>query len=211
MATKKPARQTKNSPKNLKRILLIFGSVAVVVAIAVLVWFLCFILYRLNILEQEGAAIKPMIVQASENLNHDAVIEPSTGKVYIPEKRLVFQYNPDAPRLAYSSYEQVEQSPAYVMVANRQQLDIDEAKIYGQPTLIETFDRIPAFQACTRQIQIYFGTPRQDQLTVPGRAVLMFTKKLADGRTVTVYTERNSDCEAPVSKILPVIQTIDSY
>jgi hypothetical protein len=202
MATK-TKRQAKHSHKRL--ILYSAAGLAVVLILAVQAALFMNLYQRSERLAPDK--IQTLIVEAMRSLYRDAVIEPVSGKVYVPETRLAFQNGDGTLRIVYSAVK----DPDTVTVTDKKLLNRNVAKIYSAQSLAETFDRVPELQACARQVHILFSPASNVTGFSENDVKPEFTRKLADGRTVYAYTEKNSPCTADNTELLALLQTVQSY
>lgn len=149
--------------------------------------------------------ITTLILQAAEGLNAPAPIDAKTGKVYIPQAKLVLpaRTSTAGSELHYRYSSAQDGQPEELAIVNEYGFRQARTEMISAMNLEDTFTEVPALQACLRGYQIYFA-PIADT-----KNPLTFSKKLGDGRTVYVYLDsgckqRNPDFEA-------YLKQIDSY
>lgn len=212
MASRKSEPKQEHSRKKLY-VLSVVGTVLALVLVAQTA--AIFFIYKQNhILGADK--IQLLIATSIQNMFRDAVIEPSTNKVYIPDGKLVFQGASDSPRLLYAPSYMTDENGATVAVesvtiADKRVVNGKISKLYSSHGLDSTFEFVPELQACTRQIQLLFAPASENSLVSPESAVLAFTKAVADGRTLYVYTEKDSPCKEDNSQLMDLLRTVESY
>ncbi len=185
-----------------KRKLAAIGVMAIVTAITVANSLTLVYLYYSGRISYDNDKIVHLILRGSQLTSKPAVIEPLSGKVYLPDAKLVLP--PASEEVGEIVY---RYSPAYDVNSKEEiniarTIDIVSAgsKIISAPEDIEKkFEGVPELQACSRGIRITF---EPDAALEP-----VATKKLTNGKTAHFYTEVL--CNNP--QLITYVQQIDSY
>lgn len=202
---KKKTRLKRITPKILGVVILV---TLLILMVLVQFWFNNHLLNRVQVLE--GQKIERLITESIKAINKDPVIEPISGKVYLIEPRLVLPaYPQQLIRGIHYGY-----SPALVDVKDEEELQItsDIALNYGitglrtAQGLNGVFDAVPTAQACTRQMIIKFKPGSESSFT--GYSPVS-TRKLADGRTLELFTA--DQCNYEADELVKYIEQIQSY
>lgn len=144
----------------------------------------------------ETEKIKTMAIEGVRSLESPPVINPATGKEYIPSARLVLPargelapaYHGDKDMVHFNERTNVNQAVGLVLNANG---------------IEDTFEQIPYLQACSRQLAILFKQENSDEYK------LIHSKDLLDGRTAYIY--KNDKCQADASNLVEYIKNVESY
>lgn len=186
-----------------KLILLASFGLLLIVALAVQLAIYEDIYRRLDAQEQQGTTIKTLVVESVRNAQRETVTDPVSGKVYIPDARLVLSGSADAPRLSYSG------DKTELNIAQDAVVDQAVAGVYSGQSLNDTFNHVPCLQACSRQIVLRFQAPDKNNAVRSDHMKQVFTKQLADKRTVYAY--QDTGCASSADTLITYLQTIQSY
>jgi hypothetical protein len=179
--------------KNLKYIILIFGATLLVVLATQV--FLIKELYRRTDTSSDWK-IQALIVQAISDDQSEPVIDPLSGKEYIPVARLVLPPSGEV-RTVYSG------DKDYVHFSEKTNLNQAITSVYNAQNIDETFAQVPELQACSRQVELQFEQKNEDDLRQ------VYDKKLADGRMA--YFFLNDQCSGDSQTLLEYLKQIQSY
>ncbi|HEX7259956.1 MAG TPA: hypothetical protein VF272_03425 [Candidatus Saccharimonadia bacterium] len=147
-----------------------------------------------------GDRLATTIVRAGENLNRPLVIEPLSGKAYIPAAKLVLPAATDSlGEVLYRYYPPVNGSTAELYLASKSDMRSAEIPLLSSKDVNGLFATVPTFQACGRGIHITFQPEKE------GAAVA--TKRLGSGTTAYFYDEPK--CQNP--DLLDYAKQITSY
>ena len=162
------------------------------------------LLDRQSVRRNDNSHIANLIIRASQQLNKPAVIEPQSGKVYLPDAKLVLP----TPRQGtgdvvyfYSSQSSADNLKEEVNVASVQDSRAAESEILNksQQDARILFDVVPKLQACNRGVRIGYEPDTTNKAVT--------TKTLNNGRMAYFYTEKG--CDNPTW--LEYVKQIDSY
>lgn len=163
---------------------------------------LLYLFFYRQINRQDNTQIISLINKAIDNLHKPAVIEPVSGKVYLPDAKLVLPaHKVELGDVSYiyapaSEYMKEEVNVTSVKDLKVAKLELDK----GMNTELETaFAAVPKLQSCSRGIRIGYE-PESEYKPVA-------TKKLSNNKTVYFYTEEL--CKNP--EFLEYVKQIDSY
>lgn len=144
--------------------------------------------------------ISYLLAEALDNVSRPGVIDPKTNNVYLAQARLVL---PPAPgsigQVEYAYIPSSGNIQAEVQVANSSDAEMSRQAIINGQSLAAIYNAVPKAQACVRGISIFYQAQS-------GRDSA-FTKKLANGQTIYLYTEPN----CPDSNFLSYVEQINSY
>lgn len=155
--------------------------------------------------------ITSMIIEAASAVNKPAVVEPTSKKVYLPDANLVLPPTPQSlPSLlyAYSPSFDGTDAEANVTVTNAVSVGVSKLRnAEGQGLMRRDsrtlFTAVPDLQVCVRGVHVVFGSKTTYDK-------LQFTKTLADGRTMHVYTEAKS-CAYNLQPLVEYLRGAQSY
>lgn len=184
----------KNNPTSIH-----FAYIAIIVLIAVVIA-LCAALYELNKIYTQSVRdnFRALAFSGMNNLNQipesdeiNTLLFPA-NKVKFPrptDESIMVQYVQDPENSTLNINDGI--SSRYFMYEESKEDD-------GV--------RIGKAQACMRQVYVRFENAQDE---APSNFELVTTKKLADGRTVTIY--KNKDCSRNTDKLLEQVKQIESY
>lgn len=167
---------------------------------------------------ENGTILATLIGDATEQLNKPAPVDPSTGKVYIPEAHLVLPPYTGLGQIEYQ-YDSVQNSGengAEVHLTSSTILNLAKGKMWDDVANAnnrlawqgynssELFNDVPSLQACTRGIQVFYT-----KQNLGGDYVYQGSHKLNDGRTLYVYSE--SDCAQDQAVVIALAKQAQSY
>lgn len=198
----KKAKASKRTKQHIYSYVLGIVVALLVIAVAVLSYF-SFYMWQI-IKSENGTTVKILIMQAIDSLSNPAPIEATTGKVYVPQARLALPPPPytvgQAVRYQYSPT--FEDMPEELRIVNTYGVMDARSRLIGAANLEDAFKAVPELQACARGYLLSF-TARTDAGDV------VFTKRLSDGRELTVYLE--TDCKQKNEFFENYLKTIDNY
>jgi hypothetical protein len=159
-----------------------------------------------------------LISDAARQLNKPAPVDPTTGKIYIPEARLVLPSYTGLGQIEYQyeSGQNTSNNAAEVHLTSSLILNLSESKLwvdiansnnrtawqsYNESNI---FNSIPSLQACTRGVQLFYS-----KQNLGGDFIFQGDHKLNDGRTLYVYSE--SDCKQDQSAVINLAKQAQSY
>ena len=158
-----------------------------------------------------GEPITSMIIESVQATLKPAVQEPVSKKVYLPDASLVLPpYPQNMPNVLYNYSPSFDGSDAEANVTLTNAVSVGISKVrnaestsqlHGSPAAI--FNAVPGLQVCARGVHVVFGS----KTTYPK---LQFTKTLADGRTMHVYTESRS-CTYDLQPLVQYLRDAQSY
>ena len=165
-----------------------------------------------------GAIVTSLISEAAQELNKPAPIEPTTGKEYIPEARLVLpaytgfgqiEYMYEAGQRTSNFETEVHLTSSAILNAAENKVRVDDANANNRMAwqsydTTAIFNSIPSLQACTRGVQIFFS-----KQALGANFVFQDSHKLIDGRTLYVYSE--SACKQDQSAVIDLAKQAQSY
>lgn len=155
--------------------------------------------------------IAAMIIQAVRGVTKPAVLEPVSKKVYLPDAGLVLPpYPQNMPNIEYGYTPSIGGSDAEASVTLGNAINVGISKLLNaQSRSVEQhdpnklFNEVPNLQVCVRGVHVVFGNQSTyDQL--------QFTKQLADGRTMRVYTEKQA-CAYNLQPLVEYLRDAQSY
>lgn len=169
-----------------------------------------------------NAVVAHLIGSAADALNKPAPLDAPTGKVYIPDARLVMPPYTDAMGSIEYFYDNSGGLPASSpvvhltssvimnMAKNKLWIAMANNNSVGAPSAHEhdelgMFQEVPSLQACARGVQLYFSPQSRKQ---PALA-LQDSHQLRDGRTVYVYSE--PACKQDQSAVIALAKQSQSY
>lgn len=201
MAVKRKKIQQKHYP--IKIILLTLGTVFVLAWLAVLTALTAINWQRLDAVETEK--IRTLIIDAVEVLNNDPVVEPLSGKVYLPDAKLVLPpfATDENIRFEYSYSPAADGQVEEVRLSSKSNMEHSIGLLVSSRTYEETFERVPELQACSRQILLQY-----EPYDGPDY-VLVHTKKLSNQRDLYMYNEKN--CKKDASRLTDYLKQVESY
>lgn len=173
-----------------------------IVAILVNSVALLYLFFYRQINRQDNTQIIGLINKAIDNLHKPAVIEPVSGKVYLPDARLVLPAHAvELGDIEYRYSPAIEGTYEEINVTSVKDLRIAKLELdkgaYGD--LETAFSAVPRLQSCSRGIRITY-VPESENKPVA-------TKKLSNNKTAYFYAE--DLCKNP--EFLEYVKQIDSY
>jgi hypothetical protein len=162
---------------------------------------------------QNVNAVTNLIIQAMQGINKPAVVEPVSKKVYLPDASLVLPPPPQdlgqSLLYVYLSSSDGSDAGANVTLSNAVNSEIAKLESLQQSSNAwntrpsPAFDEVPRAQACVRGVHLVFGNKlKYDNL--------VFTKQLADGRTMHIYTEATK-CPYNLDPLANYLKQAQSY
>ncbi len=160
----------------------------------------------------DQSTITHVIINAVRGLHKPAPVEPTTGKVYLPEARLVLPAADSLQHVLYSNPSEQE-----VQITTSEILNQAETKLWTAPASLSQvdaktelkvkamFSEVPNLQACSRGVQLFFSPQDFDESTVQLHA----TKTLANSKTIYLYTD--ATCEGDLDKLAEYVKQAESY
>jgi hypothetical protein len=193
-----PKRSTR--PLTSRLPIYIFTAVSALALIA-LTLFVAGLHARVSTLETQG--IKDALIDSVRSLNSPLAVEAQTGRQFIPALHLVLPAELES-RMYSRGVGALDGNTVWLAGAENQLQAI--ARVRSGSTLQDTLKQVDVLQKCSRQIVLTTAssTPREsnDPLT------LKATKKLKDGRTVSVY---QNDCPFGAEPMLRSLDHLESY
>lgn len=163
--------------------------IVIAVGILALVVVVCsFFIYALAREAEQSSAnrIGQLVVNAVDNLSTPIPIDAQTGKLFVAQTKLVLPPNTLSLPVEYRYWEGDKANPAgEVHIPDTVAALRYRALVLASSTTQKMFEEIPELQACTRGYTIAFAP--QDSLE---NNKLVFTKQLADGRTLYAYRDK---------------------
>lgn len=207
----KPAKRSLQLPP--RRRVFFITAITVLLFVAVLqVAFVVAIFRAKRWVYMVGAeqSVTQLIVDAVDGLHKPAPVDGPTGKVYMPDARLVLPPANIATEIFYSNVgdsqtPELQITARYIVGQAKAKLRSAQQQPNYSGSVRGIFEHVPELQACSRGVQLYFSKPNLDsaQFTDHG------TKQLADGRTVYLYTEPL--CQADMTDLVAYIKQAQSY
>jgi len=189
-------------------------AIVIVIGAATLVLQLVFdvALYRrVASMPQNQEPIASMIIDSIRGVTRPATIEPVSKKVYLPDISLVLPpYPQDFSTIQYSYSPPIDGVDAEANVTTANAISVGISRIrnaqsaamqHHNPTAL--FDAVPSAQVCVRGLHVVFGSKTTYKH-------LEFTKKLADGRTMNVYSEAQR-CAYDLDSLTAYLRQAQSY
>lgn len=152
---------------------------------------------------------KTLLVNALQGLNKDALVEPSTGRVYLPEPRLMlpayppeiftgieYTYSPAAPEVSHE----------VLHITSKLAMDYGTSTLHNYSNIDKMFDAVPVAQACSRQIIITFKPGTKPDFENYSKIA---SQQLQDGRQITMF--KSDICEQDSETLTAYLQQIQSY
>lgn len=151
--------------------------------------------------KEDNTVLTSLIINAIEDLNRPLVIEPTTGKAYIPSARLMLPpADATLGEVEYYYFPPAENAPAEVHLSSRNSVGpATSAVISASPDVEALFAAVPKLQACSRGVTINFAQQSDREAAA--------NKLLASGKMAYFYTEK----KCPNDKLLEYAKQIDSY
>lgn len=205
--TKQPSKKAKNTtPLPRQKLAIITLGIITFMLIVLMAVGTYFLYYLWKAQERESnTKITTLILQAIDGLDSPIPIEAQTGKAYMPQVRLTLPQRPSTvgAELEYRYSPAQDDYPEELSIPNIYGFWAARSLMINGQNMEETFAAVPALQSCARGYQLQFKPATDTQNP------LIFTKPLADGRTLHVYldsgcSERNQDFE-------DYLKQIDSY
>lgn len=204
---------------NKRKIVLYLASAVVAVLLVGQVFIdICVFRSVIMVRPEYGTIITTLIGDATKQLNKPAPVDPATGKVYIPEARLVLpaytglgqiEYMYEGGQYASSNTAEIHLTSSAILNLAQNKLRVDNANANNRMAWqsyngSSVFASVPSLQACTRGVQLFYA--RQS----PG-GVFLFqgARQLNDGRTLYIYTENN--CKQNQSIVVDLAKQAQSY
>lgn len=170
--------------------------------------------------DQGKSVITSMIIAAANGSNRPAVVEPVSGKVYIPEAKLVLPpYGTGMTPILYNYMPTVSGSsaPTELQVAMSGLVNAAESRLWiaqqynspwHTPDPTAVFKEVPGLQACVRGLHVFFVPS-----SIYGRGMKeVVTKPLKDGRTMYVYDEQHcAQGDGGLASLAQYLQQAQSY
>jgi len=201
MPTKKKSNK-QSSSISWRNVLVI--SLAVVVGLGVVAQ-ICFNRYVLRELNNGQPSIRTMLSDALVALNRPATVDGPTGKVYLPEAKLVLPaYTPTVGELLYTYAPPVDSVQAHLTLTTRAVAARTVGALKNTPSLDEALTKLPEAQACSRQFLLSF-----EKLSSWTDYEELFTKTLQDGRTLHVAVA--NECKAGSEALREYLRDAESY
>jgi len=198
----KKAKGNNHTKQQIYRYALGIVLALLVIAVALLGYFS---LYMWQIIKSEnGTTVKILIMQAIDGLSSPAPIEATTGKVYIPQARLVLPAPPQTigPEVRYQYSPSWEDTPEELRIVNMFGVMSARSQLMGAANLEDAFKAVPELQSCARGYSLSFN--KRDDV-----GDLVFNKVLANGRELNVYLE--PACQQKNEDFENYLKTIDNY
>lgn len=165
-----------------------------------------------------GTILATLIDDATEQLNKPAPVDPSTGKVYIPEARIVMpaytglgqiEYQYEAGQYAGSNGTEIHLTSSTILNLAKNKLwdnvaNANSRSAWQGYNSNELFNAVPSLQACTRGVQVFYS-----KQALGGDYAFQGSHKVNDGRTLYVYSE--SDCAQDQSAVISLAKQAQSY
>lgn len=155
--------------------------------------------------------ITSMIIEAVRSMTKPAVLDPVSKRVYLTDANLVLPpYPQNMSDILYSYNPSFDRADAEASVTLASAISVSAAKLRNAESqgLVSRdsttiFTAVPDLQVCARGVHVVFGTKTTYDH-------LQFTKTLADGRTMHVYTEKQS-CAYNLQPLVTYLQQAQSY
>lgn len=206
---KSKTTQRKQKQQTIKKALIIIGVVALLGQL-VFNWLVYSSLQR----TQADTQVADIIVRAIDDMLQPAAVDAASGKVYLSEQKLVLPVSEVGPILYHSGIggDEVSLTSKPIMIDAKSRMYNKSQQYHSvfssnlQKVFEEIFDQVPNLQACSRVVHIAVGEhePTEDGYEVAD------TKRLTDGRTVTIYKE--TGCTSPdLDKFVKYVRELDSY
>ncbi len=176
--------------------------VASFIVLTALVLFNTVLALELLKLSRNDNQMPNIIVKAIENLNQPIVIEPLSGRAYIPSAKLVLPPNNDLAEVVYRHSPGETGFTEGVTLSTVSDIGQASAAVLGSPDHNAVFAGIPKLQACARAVHVKFGTESLDTTIKPAG-----TKTLSNKKVVHFYTEPL----CPNPELLEYAKQINSY
>jgi len=165
-----------------------------------------------------GTGYATLIELHAKNLIKPAPVEAKTGKIYIPQARLVLppytgfgqvEYMYDAGQHTSNNATVINLTSSSIINSAINKLWIDIAKAnnltalnsHNPPNFITS---MPSLVACTRGVRIFYS-----KQNLSGNYIFQNSHKLSDGRTLYIYS--NNHCKQNQSAIITLASEAQSY
>jgi hypothetical protein len=165
-----------------------------------------------------GTVFATLVEDATKQLNKPAPVDAKTGKIYIPQARLVLpsytgfgqvEYMYEAGQYTSDNATEIHLTSSSILNSAENKLWVDIANannrtVWQSYNSSNLFTSLPSLQACTRGVQIFYS--RQN---LGSDYVFQNSHKLSDGRTLYIYSE--SGCKQDQSAIITLASEAQSY
>ena len=199
----------------------VFYLACIAIAVLVLFQLLIDVSVLRNVMQvrpEDGTILATLIGNATEPLNKPAPVDPSTGKIYIPEAHLMLptysglgqiEYQYDSAQDSGSNGAEIHLTSSTILSLAKGKLWDDVANANNRQAwqgynANELFNDVPSLQACTRGVQIFYT-----KQNLGGDYVYQGSHKLNDGRTLYIYSE--SECTQDQTPIITLAKQAQSY
>jgi hypothetical protein len=145
--------------------------------------------YRTATNQALAEPIRSQILEAIEGGLRDAPVEAKTGDIYFPEVRLYLPRPEVYSKLTYRT--DATEQPGEITITDRAVIHRQKAQLMNARDGDELFERVPKLQACARGVLLASTTDSAGSSFY--KPELKQTIKLADGRTLYAYIEK--DCQ----------------
>lgn len=209
----------KKSKLNKRKTLLCAAGVLVLVLL-ILQGFFDLSVYR-GLIEShadQGTVLTTLIGEAVDNLNKPAPVDAASGKIYIPEARLVMpayiglgqvEYMYESGQYTTNNSTEVHLTSSQIINLAKNKLWLNLANANSRqpwhgynPSIL--FSAVPNLQACTRGVQIFYS-----KQSLGGDYVFQGSHQLQNGRRLYVYSE--TDCQQDLAAIIKLAKQAQSY
>lgn len=165
---------------NLKKVLIILLYAVVLLLITLNAFITCYLWKQQN---QNSSKIVSLIIQAIQPLDSPLVTDPTTGREFIPEAKLVLPPEPSELGKVVYQYTPYQRgiSDENLQLASRFNINAATSKLLNHNDTMQAFDYVPELQSCVRGIRVMFSNPNNEKPVA--------TKLLANGKTAYFYTE----------------------
>lgn len=204
---KQKQQSKKTSGRNSRKIWIIGASAVLAILFLAQMTFNVYVYQNLASTSNPSAIIHA-IINASRSLHKPAPVEPTTGKVYLPEVRLVLPAPDSLRHLLYSNPTEQEVQITTSDILNEAETKLwtsGESEIGVSDKMNAVFTEVPNLMACSRGVQLFFAPQDFDDPKVQ----LQATKTLANGKTIYLYTE--STCKGNLTELAEYVKQAQSY
>lgn len=131
---------------------------------------------------QYDGVVGAMVIDAVDNINSPAIIDPISGKVYMPPSNFVLPHDDNtAGKIVYLYTKAQEGFGDELRIADKRLMSESKGRIRSAVTVEEALDAVPGLQACARGIRV-----TQEPLS---EEVAATTKILQNGQKIYFYTD----------------------
>lgn len=195
----------------------IWWSAAIIVVSILVLAQICIDVQAIRSMRTDTAGTDVMaqlIASAVDGLNKPAPVEASTGRVFIPDARLVMPPYTGAMGYVEYYYDGGDGSvglPSTLHLTSSVIINMAKTKLWTTTAdnhrhdMKDVFLAVPSLQACARGVQLFFSPQSSKQPVL----VLQGSHQLHDGRTVYVYSE--PACQQDQSAVIALANQAQSY